>query len=235
MPDFFAWLRQQAAVLLPGQANDQVNRIIDQLQQREGALLSVGIVVALWSASAGVRSTMNALNTAYGVEEGRPAWKRYPLSIIYTIGLAAMLLLAAGLMILGPQVMGWLAGQIGFEQLFVAIWIWIRWPVAVLLLMQAVAVVYYVMPDVEQKFRFITPGSILAVVIWIAASLEFGYYTQNFANYNATYGSIGAVIILLFYFYLSAAVLLFGAEMNAMIEHHSPEEKDPGKKQVNDR
>jgi membrane protein len=235
VPDFFAWLRQQAAVLLPGQANDQVNRIIDQLQQREGALLSVGIVVALWSASAGVRSTMNALNTAYGVEEGRPAWKRYPLSIIYTIGLAAMLLLAAGLMILGPQVMGWLAGQIGFEQLFVAIWIWIRWPVAVLLLMQAVAVVYYVMPDVEQKFRFITPGSILAVVIWIAASLEFGYYTQNFANYNATYGSIGAVIILLFYFYLSAAVLLFGAEMNAMIEHHSPEEKDPGKKQVNDR
>lgn len=222
-------------MLLPGQANDQVNRIIDQLQQREGALLSVGIVVALWSASAGVRSTMNALNTAYGVEEGRPAWKRYPLSIIYTIGLAAMLLLAAGLMILGPQVMGWLAGQIGFEQLFVAIWIWIRWPVAVLLLMQAVAVVYYVMPDVEQKFRFITPGSILAVVIWIAASLEFGYYTQNFANYNATYGSIGAVIILLFYFYLSAAVLLFGAEMNAMIEHHSPEEKDPGKKQVNDR
>lgn len=222
-------------MLLPGQANDQVNRIIDQLQQREGALLSVGIVVALWSASAGVRSTMNALNTAYGVEEGRPAWKRYPLSIIYTIGLAAMLLLAAGLMILGPQVMGWLAGQIGFEQLFVAIWIWIRWPVAVLLLMQAVAVVYYVMPDVEQKFRFITPGSILAVVIWIAASLEFGYYTQNFANYNATYGSIGAVIILLFYFYLSAAVLLLGAEMNAMIEHHSPEEKDPGKKQVNDR
>ena len=235
VPNFFAWLRQQAAVLLPGQAIDQVNQVIDQLQQEKGGLLSFGIIVALWSASAGVRSTMNAMNIAYDVEESRPAWKRLPLSIIYTIALAIMLLLAAGFMVLGPQVMGWLAGQIGLEQFVVTIWAWLRWPIAVILLIVAVAMVYYVAPDVEQEFRFITPGSILAVVIWIVASLGFGYYVQSFADYNATYGSIGAIIVLLFYFYLSSAVLLFGAELNAVIEHHSSEGKDPGEKQVNDK
>ncbi len=103
VPDFFAWLRQQSAVLLPNQATQQVNRVIDQLQQQQGGLLSVGIVIAIWSASAGFRAAMNALNTAYDVEEGRPAWKRFPLSIIYTIGLAIVLLLAAGLMVIGPR------------------------------------------------------------------------------------------------------------------------------------
>jgi membrane protein len=87
-----------------------------------------------------------------------------------------------------------------------------------------------VMPDVEQKFRFITPGSVLAVVVWIVASLGFGYYVKTFADYNAMYGSIGAIIVLLLYFYISAAVLLLGAEMNAVIEHMSAEGKEPGAK-----
>ncbi len=129
--------------------------------------------------------------------------------------------------------MGWLARQVGLEQLVVTLWAWLRWPVAALLLLLAVAVFYYVTPDVEQKFRFITPGSILATVVWVLASLGFAYYVQNFANYNAMYGSIGAIIILLFYFYLSAAVLLLGAELNAVIEHHSPEGKNPGEKKAN--
>lgn len=112
----------------------------------------------------------------------------------------------------------------------VTVWAWLRWPVAVLLLVLAVAVFYYVTPDVEQEFRFITPGSLIAVLTWIAASLGFGYYVQNFADYSATYGSIGAIIVLLMYFYLSAAVLLFGAELNAVIEHQDPSGKDPGQK-----
>lgn len=230
LPDFFSWLRLQSELVLPPQALEQVNPVIDQLQQSKGGLLSVGIVIALWTASAGVRLMMSAMNAAYDVVEGRPIWKRLPLSIFYTIGLAGMLLAAAALMVLGPQVMSWLAGQVGLEAFVVTLWTILRWPVIVLLMMVAVAVMYYVMPDVEQKFRFITPGSVLAVVVWIAASLGFAFYVKTFAGYNAMYGSIGAIIVLLLYFYISAAVLLLGAEMNAVIEHMSAEGKDPGEK-----
>ena len=101
LPDFFSWLRLQSELVLPPQALEQVNPVIDQLQQSKGGLLSVGIVIALWTASAGVRLMMSAMNAAYDVPEGRPVWKRIPLSIFYTIGIAGMLLVAAALMVLG--------------------------------------------------------------------------------------------------------------------------------------
>lgn len=232
LPNFFDWLRAQAAIVLPPVALDQVNPVIDQLQESQGGLLSFGILLALWTASIGVRSLMNAMNKAYDVKEGRPSWKLFILSILYTIGVAIMLLLAAGFMTLGPQVMAWLASQIGLEQVLVVVWSWLRWPVAILLLMLAVALIYYATPDVEQEFRFITPGSVVAVIVWLAASVGFGIYVQNFANYNATYGSIGAIIVLLLYFYITAAVLLLGAELNAVIEHLSMEGKDEGEKEI---
>lgn len=230
LPDFFSWLRLQSELVLPPQALEQVNPVIDQLQQSKGGLLSVGIVIALWTASAGVRLMMSAMNAAYDVPEGRPVWKRIPLSIFYTVGIAGMLLVAAALMVLGPQVMEWIAAQVGMQEVIVTVWTILRWPAIVILLMVAVALIYYVMPDVKQKFRFITPGSVLAVVVWIIASLGFAYYVKTFADYNAMYGSIGAIIVLLLYFYISAAVLLLGAEMNAVIEHMSSEGKDPGEK-----
>ena len=232
LPDFIMWLRQQAEMFLPQQAMDQVNSVLAQLQQPQGGLLSAGAAIGLWTASAGIRATMNAFNVAYGVKEGRPAWKVYLLSIVYTIAVAAMLILSAALLLIGPQAMAWLSGQIGFEQFFVTLWAWLRWPIAFFLLSLSVALVYYSAPDVQQKFRFITPGSILSVIVWVVASVAFDYYVRNFANYNAMYGSIGAVIVLLLYFYISSAVLLFGAELNAVIEHHSASGKNLGKKTV---
>ncbi|MCW3149101.1 YihY/virulence factor BrkB family protein [Stutzerimonas stutzeri] len=232
LSNFFAWLREQAALALPAMAMEQVNPVIDQLQEQKSGLLSVGILVALWTASAGFRSLMNAMNRAYDVREGRPGWKLTLLSLLYTVGTAVVLLSSAGLMIVGPQVMEWLADMVGLKETVVLLWAWLRWPVVVFLMMLLVAVLYYVSPDVEQEFRFITPGSVLAVIVWIAASVGFGIYVQSFADYNATYGSIGAIIVLLLYFYISAAVLLLGAELNAVIEHHSVEGKDPGDKQI---
>jgi membrane protein len=232
LQEFFTWLREQVSLVLPPDALDLVNPVIDQMQDQKSGLLSFGILVALWSASIGIRSLMNAMNKAYDVEEGRPTWKLMLLSVAYTVGLALILLAAAALMIIGPQVMEWLAAQVGLKDIVVTLWTWLRWPVIVILMMLVVAVLYYVTPDVEQKFRFITPGSVLAVIVWIAASVAFGLYVQNFGNYDATYGSIGAVIVLLLYFYISAAVLLFGAEMNAVIEHASVEGKDQGDKRT---
>ncbi|MFW0754644.1 YihY/virulence factor BrkB family protein [Pseudomonas sp. H11T01] len=234
LPDFFSWLRLQSELVLPPQALEQVNPVIDQLQQSKGGLLSAGIVIALWTASAGVRLMMSAMNAAYDVVERRPIWKRFPLSIFYTVGIAGMLLAAAALMVLGPQVMEWLAGQIGMEDFIVTVWTVVRWPLIVVLLMVAVALIYYVMPDVKQEFRLITAGSVLAVVVWILASLGFGYYVKAFADYNAMYGSIGAIIVLLLYFYISAAALLLGAEMNAVIDHMSAQGKHPGEKDLDE-
>ena len=220
IPDLFAWMREQASLVVPSDAMGQVNTVIDELQTPRGGLVSIGILLALWSASVGVMSLIEALNVAYDVAERRPTWRLYLLSVVYTVGLAVLLIGAAVLMVLGPQAAGWVASQLGMGDAFVAIWTWVRWPIAVVLLMLTVSIVYYAGPNIRQRFRFITPGAVLAVVIWIAASVAFGLYVRNFANYNATYGSIGAIVILMFYFYLSAVVLLFGAEVNSVIRNH---------------
>jgi len=221
LPQLFEWMRQQAALLVPAAAMDQVMRVIGEVQTPQGGLLSLGIALAVWSAAGGVLAAMEALNVAYDVEETRPAWKRYLLAILYTVGLAALMVLAAGFMVLGPQLAAPIADFFGVEQVVVTVWSLLRWPVAVLLLLLVIALVYYVGPNIDQPFRYITPGSVIAVVVWIAASVGFGFYVANFGNYNATYGSIGAIIVMLLYFYLSAAVLLLGAEVNAVIEQHS--------------
>ena len=223
----FDWLFDQARRLLPQQAMDTVGMVIDELRQQESELLSAGIIGALLSASAGVRGLMEALNVAYDVDKRRPAWKHYPLSVLYTLGLAAMIIAAASLMLLGPQAIEWLAEQVGLGQAFTTLWSWLRLPVAALLLMCSVAVVYYAFPNVDQRFRFITPGAVLAVLVWIVASFGFGYYVANFANFQATYGSLGAVIVLLLFFYLSAIALLLGAELNAVIMSGEPAPGDP--------
>lgn len=228
LPDFFSYLREQATVLLPEQAASEVNTVIDDLQKREGGLLSFGIVAAIWVASGGIRGLIHALNIAYNVEEGRAPWKRVLLSVAYTLGLAAILVVAVGLMVIGPQIASWIAGLIGLEQAFVTVWTWVRWPLIVLLLMVVVAIIYTVLPNVRQPFRLITPGATLAVLVWIAASFAFSFYVRNFGNYSATYGSLGAVVILLFYFFISSAVLLFGGELNAVLlrRHQEPEPRE---------
>ena len=134
------------------------------------------------------------------MKEGLPTWKLYPLCIFHTIGIAAMLIVAAAMFVLGPEAIEWFARQFGLEQLFVTLWTWLRWPVVVFLLTLALAVVCCVAPDAEQSFRFITPGATLAVIVRIAVSAGFNVYISHFANYYATHGSIGAIIVLLLYF-----------------------------------
>jgi membrane protein len=211
----------------------QINQILDQLQQRRMGILSFGVIFALWAASSGMRSMMKALNVVYSVREGRPVWKRYALSVLTTLGVGSMTMIATALVLVTPQAMQALAGQVGIEQGFSALWTWwLRWPAVVLLLTTTVAIVYGVGPDVEQRFRFVTPGAFLAVVAWIGASLGFNFYVRNVANFNGLYGSVGTIIVLLLYFFISSLILLFGAEINAVIEHHAPAGKDEGEKKM---
>ncbi|MBL4609336.1 MAG: YihY/virulence factor BrkB family protein [Pseudomonas sp.] len=230
--NFFTWLREQAALVLPATAQEVIDPVITDLQSGKNSIFSVAIVVAIWVASNGIRSLMNAMNKAYNVRESRPGWKLYSLSVLYTLGIAIVLLVAAALMVVGPQWIEWMGSWVGLGDMAVTLWAWLRWPAAILLLMLVVAILYYLMPDVEQAFRFITPGSVVAVIIWIAASLGFGFYVSNFSNYDAMYGGIGAMIVLLLFFYISSAVLLLGAELNATIEHASRDGKNRGEKQI---
>ena len=217
MPQLFEWLREQASYVLPEQAMELVNTVLSELQTPQGGLMSFAIAIALWSASSAVVETMNALNVAYDVKERRPGWKRTLVAILYTLGLAVLFGLTAGLMLTGPTVLEWIGQYVGFGSVFITIWTWLRWPLAAFLLMIVAAVVYYAGPNLKQPFRLISPGAVLAVSVWILASVAFGFYVQTFADYNKTYGSMGAVIILLLYLFLSAAVMLFGAEVNAVI------------------
>lgn len=215
---FFDRLLGQARAALPPDAYQILEQVVGEIRDREGqGLLSLSIVLALWAASAGMRSVTNALNRAYDVDETRPIWQRYPLSVLYTVGLAALILLAAAARLAGPQVVERLTSRFGITGVVATLWTWLRWPAVVALLLLVVALIYYLGPNVEQPFRYVTPGSATAVIVWIVASAGFSAYIERFGDYGATYGSLGGMIVLLLYFFVSGAVLLFGAEINAAI------------------
>ena len=235
IPSFFDQLVDQAQTVLPGRAAWIVEQVTGQVPEQSSKwLLFFGIIATLWAASSGVRALMHALNTAYHIES-RSTWKRYPLSIFYTIALALMIIVAVGSMLIDPQVIGWIADevgvgtQLGMSTMFAALWSWLRFPVALLLLMVVVALIYYLLPNADEPFRLITLGTVLAAIVWIATSLGFSYYVSNFVFYNATYGTLGAVLALQIYLFMSASVLLFGAEVNVQIYDQLVEDVDERK------
>lgn len=231
VPNLLDQIMSLLSTVLPGEAQTLVRDTVhDLVTNQKGGLLSFGIVVALWTASAAVAAIADSLNRAYGVTEGRPFWKVRGIAILLTVALAVMLIASMVLIMFGPQLGHLIAAKVGLGAAFDIAWNVLRWPVILFLLILATAVVYYFAPDVEQDWKWITPGSVLAVVAWILASLAFSYYVNNFGNYNATYGSIGAVIVLLTWMYLTGFFLLVGGEINAEIENAAPHGKDKGEK-----
>jgi len=202
---------------------------LNSLQQTKGlGLLTVSVVVAIWAASSGVAALMRALNTAYDVREERPFWKVRGIAVFATLLTAVFSILATMAAVVTPTVAHFLGEPLG------TVMLWLRLPVAGLLMMFSWAVLYYLLPDTEQQFRFITPGSVLGVLVWILASWGFSVYVNNFGKYEATYGALGGVVVMLFWMWISAQVLLMGAEINALIEHLSPDGKRAGAKRLAD-
>jgi membrane protein len=215
---FFEWLIEGMRSALQGQYARVAEELIGQIQgQTQGELLVSVIAIATWSVSRGVNSLTKALNVIYGVGESRPTWKRVGLQLFFAPGLAITTIVATALLLIGPRSVEWLAGLGGLDEVFVSLWAWLRLPVALVLLMLAVSLIYWAVPDVNQQFRLITPGAALAVIFWLIASLAFSFYLTNFADYSVIYGSLGAAVALLLYFYISATFLLLGAEVNAAI------------------
>ena len=189
--------------------------LIEQARkQAGGGLLSFGIVLSLWSVSAVAFALTEALNVACGVEERRSRRKRFAYALVLGPFLALAFIAASGLMLIGPRVAGWLAGLAGLDETWVALWGWLRYPVALLLLAAVLSVVYRVVPDTDRSFWSETPGAVFAVIAWSIASLGLSFYLTNFAARGLTYGSLGTAVGLLVYLYLSASVVLLGAEIN---------------------
>jgi len=210
-----------------GLIEEQLRRISNA---DSGGILTIGILGAIWSSSAAVVAIVGSLNRAYDIEEGRPWWQVRLIAIGLTIGLAVLILISFTLIVAGPSLASWLASQFGFGSVFEWTWTILHWPLAFLLVSTAVGLVYYFAPDAEQEWAWITPGAVFGTLLWLIVSLVFRFYVANFADYNATYGAVGAVIVLLLWFYISGLAILIGAELNAEIEHASPHGKDPGEK-----
>lgn len=184
-----------------------------------GALLVVGLLVAIWSASGYIGAFIRAINAIYEVGEGRPFWKLRPLQIVITVAMVLLLaIVAISIVVTGPLARS-IGDEIGLGDTAVTLWNIVKWPVIVVIVMGMFAVLYYVAPNVRQpRLRWITPGGVLAVVLWLVVSAGFAIYVANFGSYDKTYGSLGGVIVFLIWLWLSNLALLFGAEFDAELE-----------------
>ncbi|MBY6686425.1 YihY/virulence factor BrkB family protein [Rhodococcus sp. BP-149] len=205
----------------PSSAVDTLRGPVEQLVQAPtaGLALIIGLAGALWSASGYVGAFGRAMNRMYEVDEGRPIWKLRPVMLVVTL-VGLICIAAAGLMLAvsGPVATA-VGDAIGAGDTALTVWNIARWPVVLALIVLAVAILYYATPNVQQpKFRWISTGASMAIVVWILASVLFGFYVANFSSYNKTYGSLAGVIIFLLWLWITNLALLFGAELDSELE-----------------
>lgn len=217
MPELMSYLRN----VLPSDALSMVQRFLTQMAEGSGAnILSIGALGALWASSSGVTAIMDALNVVFDVKEDRRSfWRVRLIAILLTIGLAGFVILSLALVLYGPTIGRWIADFMGFGVAFTWLWNVLQWPVIAGLMLIVVAAIYHICPDRRYKrWRWATPGSVFAVLMWLVVSLGFKAYVDNFGDYNKVYGSIAGVIVLMLWFYWSGMVLLLGGEINSEIE-----------------
>jgi len=220
----------------PGSVNQILKDAIGNLQQTRGSagvLALVGLAVALWSASGYIAAFMRASNAIYDVPEGRPIWKTLPIRLGVTVVVMVLLAVSAIAVVATGGVAHRLGGLLGIGPAAVAAWNILKWPVLLLVVSFMFALLYWASPNARQGFRWVTPGGILAVVVWVLASVAFAIYVANFSSYNKTYGSLASVIIFLVWLWLSNTAILLGAELNAELERGRaiagghPEDREP--------
>jgi membrane protein len=206
---------------------DQIKKISESDQ---GGVLTLAFLLTIWSSSGAMVSIISTLNAAYDITEGRPLWKVRLIAIALTVGMALFVLVSIALILVGPTFAEQLAARMHLGSAFKWTWWVLQWPVVFALVATAIGLVYYFAPDAHQEWVWITPGSVVATVLWVLVSLAFKLYIAYFGNYNETYGTLGAFIVVLTWFYLSGLAILIGAELNAEIEHASPYGKNSGEK-----
>ena len=211
----------------------------DQLKEiggsKSGGLLTFGFLGTLWSTSAAMAGIMSTLNRAYEITESRSWWKVRLIAIGLTLAVGVFVLISFALVVVGPALAGPVADWLGLGQAFEITWKIAQWPIVFLLVASGIGLIYYFGPDAEQQWEWITPGSLVATLLWLISSLGFRYYVTSFGNFNATYGTIGGIIVVMLWLYITGMAILAGAEMNAEIEHASPWGKEKGEKRPGER
>jgi len=217
---------------LPYDAFRMVQKIMNQTTQAAGGgKITFGALLTLWSASAAMSAVEDTLNAVYDVPEARPYWKTKSIAIALTVVCGLLMLVALTIILYGNMLADFVGNLVGLTT--AATWTWkiVQWPIALLFLALVFSVTYYFAPDVEQRhWEWLTPGAIIGMVTWILASLVLRAYLHYFNSYSATYGSLGAVIILLTWFYVTGLMLLMGAEVNAEIENAAAKQGIPDAK-----
>ncbi|RJQ69416.1 MAG: YihY/virulence factor BrkB family protein [Desulfobacteraceae bacterium] len=214
----------EAAAVIKG----QLNRLVQQSSEALGLGMLLGLLLALWSANKGTKALITSLNIVYEEEEKRGFIRLNLWSLMLTVLGIVAVLVALSLLVALPA----LIGKIGLSAFLKGLLVYARWPLLALLLVIGLAFIYRLAPDRDQpQWRWVSWGSVLATVLWIIGSVLFSYYVSNFGDYNKTYGSMGAVIILMLWFFLSSYVILLGGEINAEMEHQTSKDTTKGKPQ----
>lgn len=202
----------------PDSAMSMVKSITEQtLNKRSGGLLSFGIIAVIWSASNGMNAIVRAFNHAYEVEENRSFIIIRLTSIFLTIAMVVTILIALLLPVFGREIGMLAADFIGASGLFLQVWSVVRWGISPLILLIVFTALYIFAPNKRLSLRFVLPGAVFAAAGWIIVSMLFSFYVGTFANYSATYGSIGGIIVLMIWFYLTGTLLILGGEINALL------------------
>jgi membrane protein len=206
----------------PGPAHEILSNALNELTQSRspaGILFVVGLAGAIWAASGYIGAFIRASNVIWDVEEGRSIWRTIPLRLVVTIVMLVLLAASAVAVVVTGPLADRVGKLLGIGGVAVTVWDIAKWPVLILVVSLMFSILYYASPNVRQPgFRWVTPGGVLAVVVWILASAAFGLYVANFGSYNKTYGSLGAIVIFLVWLWLTNVAILLGAELNAEIE-----------------
>jgi membrane protein len=215
----------------PSSAVDTFRQPIEGVVQSKGgagALLGFGLLGALWSASGYIGAFFRASNIVWDIEEGRPVWRLLPLRVLVTlVGVIAVAIVLIGLVLTGPLAQA-VGDVIGLGSTAVTVWNIAKWPALLAIVITIISALYYIAPNVKHpKFVWVTPGGIVAVLVWIVASVGFAFYAANFSSYNKTYGSLGAMIVFLVWLWITNLAILFGAELNAELERSRQIAEDP--------
>ena len=218
---------------VPPDSMDLLRKVLsDVVTPNRGTFLSFGLLGTLWAASGGFAAAIEALNITYEVEEARPFWITRPTAIGLTLLVGALLLIALGVMIVGPEFGTWVSLRLHLSWLFAEAWPYIHWTVSVLFTVLAVEFLYFLAPNVKQRFWSTLPGAVLSVGCWIGLSYALGIYFRSFAHFSKTYGTMGAAIALMVWLYWTSFAMLLGAELNCQLAKETrkgkiPQDEDP--------
>lgn len=202
----------------PGETSKMITGVVtDVMKNANGGLLSFGLIAALWSASNGMTALMNAFNVSYEVEDARNPIVAKLLSVLFTVVMVVVFGVALALPVFGEQIGNYLFGQFGLESQFKWVFSLIKVVLPLIITFIVFVTLYAIAPNVKLKFKSVIPGALFATIVWIGASFLFGYYVSNFGNYSKTYGSIGGVIVLMLWLYLTGFIIIIGSQINAII------------------